>query len=155
MFFPGKSSTHNSCWRVKRSLASVSCPLWACMQSTVTMLGILNWISPRCGNIPSISINKIYGLEADGKWSPVAFKVADPFWEGCEVLKRPVPHGHNGKAVFEIKISHCGNISDISEINYGRDTVREMGWLMGSSEMLEVLLVSRLSNNIKHLRTND
>ena len=69
--------------------------------------------SLRCGHIPYISINRIYGLEEDGKWSPVAFKMSNPFWEGCGVLKRAVPHGHNGKAVFEIKISHCGKVSDI------------------------------------------
>ena len=55
----------------------------------------------------------MYGLEEDGKWSPVAFKMSNPFWKGCGVLKRAVPHGHNGKAVFEIKISHCGKVSDI------------------------------------------
>ena len=39
----------------------------------------------------------MYGLEEDGKWSPVAFKMSNPFWEGCGVLKRAVPHGHNAQ----------------------------------------------------------
>ena len=51
----------------------------------------------------------------------VAFKVSDAFWAECEVLKNAVPHGHNGKAVFELEISHYGKISDIPEINDGRD----------------------------------
>ena len=59
-----------------------------------------------------------------GKNYGLAFKVSDPYWDDCETIEGPVPHGQNGKSVYEIPFNESVKsmkISDVEDMNDGRN----------------------------------
>ena len=49
----------------------------------------------------------------------LAFKVNSLYWEDSEIVEGPVPYGHNGKAVFKIKLQEKKKLTEIQEISDG------------------------------------
>ena len=51
----------------------------------------------------------------------LSFKVRDDYWKNCDIIYGFIPHGHTGKAVFQMELGEKKKVTEIQELDDGRN----------------------------------